>query len=47
MRKEMYKIRNTNKNKDLVKLIKSGLIDSKMKIKTCLKTKKELKGQMS
>ena len=45
--KQLYKIKNKNKNNDLVNAIESGLIDLKNEIKKMSKReKKKLKKQM-
>ena len=42
---ELYKTKNTDKKKDLVNVIKSGLSDLKEILKKCLKMKLKLNSQ--
>ena len=41
MQKKLSKTQNTEENKELIKVIKSGLIDFNKKLKICLKMKKK------
>ena len=41
MQKEVYKTKNTNKNKKLLNVIKSGLVDLNSEIKKMSENKKE------
>ena len=44
--KQLYKIKNKNKNNELVNAIESGLIDLKNEIKKMSKREKKTKNQM-
>ena len=44
--KQLYKIKNKNKNNELVNAIESGLIDLKNEIKKMSKREKKSKNQM-
>ena len=46
MEKELYKTKNTDKNKDLVNVIKNGLADLEKRIEKMSKMKLKMNGYM-
>ena len=46
MEKELYKTKNTDKNKDLVNVIKNGLADLEKRIEEMSKMKLKMNGYM-
>ena len=46
MEKELYKTKNTDKNKDLVNVIKNGLADLENRIEEMSKMKLKMNGYM-
>ena len=46
MEKELYKTKNTDKNKDLVNVIKNGLADLEKRIEEISKMKLKMNGYM-